>query len=501
MLNDYSFVSPYFTILKKFIVPLILLCLFLSCSSSEDEPEEEIEQVAAKIYDPLPSEAQSSIFSSFTQQSKWQKSELSYFVANYSNDLSQSQQDEFISQAFSAWAQVTSLTFSEVNSAAQADLVLGFGFDFHCSLYSLLGESCPSDSELAFNGPGGVLAHCYYPPSSGFGLAYTGDCHFDEGENWANNNANSSQVRFLEVAIHEIGHGLGLYHSQLTSSIMFPSYNSNQVKLQLGSADISTIQSLYGSNDGSVVPTQPEVPTEVPGGIPTSPGAATPSDADGDGVDDYTEYFWLGTDPFNYDTDGDGLTDFEAAFGLNPLNPDTDGDGVSDGAELMQGTNPFIPDNGDGGDAGLVGNYQGVDSLGSAIAFTIYPNGNVQGVFQFYQWGFLNTIQLYGVADSFGNVQMVSPDYFYSFQGVINNVGFAQGNLQTAAGYFGTWTAQKVSQAAVNHQSKLMSFEQQRQLVKATTTGGRAEDYHPVPDKRQNTTHKVHLRVDWRKSR
>jgi 4-hydroxy-3-methylbut-2-enyl diphosphate reductase IspH len=67
-------------------------------------------------------------------------------------------------------------------------------------------------------------------------------------------------------------------------------------------------------------------------------------DSDGDGLPDYIEIL-AGTDPYNADTDNDGLVDGNAGSeDLNaddivdpgetdPLNPDTDGDGIFDGTE------------------------------------------------------------------------------------------------------------------------------------------------------------------------
>ncbi|WP_226013282.1 hypothetical protein [Halomicrobium salinisoli] len=61
-------------------------------------------------------------------------------------------------------------------------------------------------------------------------------------------------------------------------------------------------------------------------------------DYDGDTLGAYREYA-IGTDPFDADTDGDGLSDgFEDRHqGFDPLDPDTDGDGVSDGASDLDG--------------------------------------------------------------------------------------------------------------------------------------------------------------------
>ncbi|MCS6770560.1 MAG: OmpA family protein [Kiritimatiellae bacterium] len=74
-------------------------------------------------------------------------------------------------------------------------------------------------------------------------------------------------------------------------------------------------------------------------------------DSDGDGLLD-SEEANLGTDPFNPDTDSDGLSDFEEVrtHQTDPLNPDTDYDGLTDGAEvLVHKTNPVNRDTDAGG--------------------------------------------------------------------------------------------------------------------------------------------------------
>jgi hypothetical protein len=64
-------------------------------------------------------------------------------------------------------------------------------------------------------------------------------------------------------------------------------------------------------------------------------------DTDEDGLDDDRE-LEFGTDPRNWDTDGDELADGVEVlnWGTDPLNPDTDGDGYSDGAEVASGYSP-----------------------------------------------------------------------------------------------------------------------------------------------------------------
>jgi thrombospondin type 3 repeat protein len=69
---------------------------------------------------------------------------------------------------------------------------------------------------------------------------------------------------------------------------------------------------------------------------------AISNDIDGDGLSNEEEEV-LGTDPENFDTDGDGLSDREEVkiYHTDPLHEDTDLDSYLDGAEVEHGYNPL----------------------------------------------------------------------------------------------------------------------------------------------------------------
>jgi len=66
-----------------------------------------------------------------------------------------------------------------------------------------------------------------------------------------------------------------------------------------------------------------------------------PNDLDRDGIDNATEK-QLGLSETEFDTDGDGLSDYTEVntYKTNPKSMDTDGDGYTDADEIMNGYNP-----------------------------------------------------------------------------------------------------------------------------------------------------------------
>ena len=103
---------------------------------------------------------------------------------------------------------------------------------------------------IAFDGAGGVLAHGYQPGTEAIfsNGSIGGDIHIDNAENWIDG------FDLAYVLLHEIGHALGLGHSDVTGSVLEPSYPSGGgvPAFALSADDIAGIQSIYGP--AAVVP-------------------------------------------------------------------------------------------------------------------------------------------------------------------------------------------------------------------------------------------------------
>ncbi|KAG5052645.1 hypothetical protein AAZX31_02G201500 [Glycine max] len=137
-----------------------------------------------------------------------------------------------IARAFSKWTPVVNIAFQETTSYETANIKILFASKNH-------GDPYP------FDGPGGILGHAFAPTD--------GRCHFDADEYWvASGDVTKSPVTSAfdleSVAVHEIGHLLGLGHSSDLRAIMYPSIPPRTRKVNLAQDDIDGIRKLYGIN-------------------------------------------------------------------------------------------------------------------------------------------------------------------------------------------------------------------------------------------------------------
>lgn len=165
-------------------------------------------------------------FSFFTGNPRWPvgQSDLTYaFGRNFP--------DSFVPpvvSAFDEWASGSGyFTFSRVADIVTSDLKISFQRMSH--------------GDRDFNGTGGTIAHAFAPTN--------GTLHFDADENWSlGPGPVANAIDFKSVALHEIGHLLGLSHSEHQDAVMWRSISRGVVKDKLTSDDIQGIKVLYGLN-------------------------------------------------------------------------------------------------------------------------------------------------------------------------------------------------------------------------------------------------------------
>lgn len=159
------------------------------------------------------------------QGSKWRRQELTYRISQYPTKFSgkRHEVDAQIEKAFGIWSQVAPINFV-VKKEGRVHIDIRFASGDH------------GDGD-AFDGPGNTLAHAYFPQ-------YGGDAHFDDQEYWTIDSYTGTNI--FQVAAHELGHSLGLGHSNVREALMAPFYQKYKPNFKLHVDDILAIQALYG---------------------------------------------------------------------------------------------------------------------------------------------------------------------------------------------------------------------------------------------------------------
>lgn len=159
------------------------------------------------------------------QGSRWKVKNLTYRISKYPKKLNRQEVDKEIARAFNVWSEYTDLTFT-AKRTNPVHIEIRFEENEH-------GDGDP------FDGPGGTLAHAYFP-------VYGGDAHFDDAEYWTIGSGRGTNL--FQVAAHEFGHSLGLSHSDVRSALMAPFYRGFDPVFRLDSDDIQVSVDLSEEN-------------------------------------------------------------------------------------------------------------------------------------------------------------------------------------------------------------------------------------------------------------
>lgn len=156
---------------------------------------------------------------------------LTYRFKNDTPDVPGLLEHQEVVRALATWADVIDVHLTEASLAGQNKCI------------EIAWETGAHGDGSPFDGPGGILGHAFYPASTISPETIAGDVHLDDAEFWQI----GSGIDVYSVALHELGHALGLGHSANPAAVMSAVYVPGTIYAGLRQDDLNGILTLYPS--------------------------------------------------------------------------------------------------------------------------------------------------------------------------------------------------------------------------------------------------------------
>ncbi|WP_327000317.1 matrixin family metalloprotease [Dactylosporangium sp. NBC_01737] len=166
----------------------------------------------------------------FATACAWDRRTLTFAFDSGTDDVPGAAEIDAVRAAFATWAAAAPLTFTEVSVGQNPDIRIGW--------------RPATDPDLSM--VGGTLAHADFPPGcSVVTNTLPKPVHFDDSEHTWSVGAQPGAFDVETVALHEIGHILGLAHSSVPGAVMFPTVRPDFTLRALTADDLAAIDALY----------------------------------------------------------------------------------------------------------------------------------------------------------------------------------------------------------------------------------------------------------------
>lgn len=159
---------------------------------------------------------------------QWSFAQSAGSFFNFARAFTETAYQVLVREAFEAWEAVIDIDFVEVSDDSSVAFRLGWD---------------------TIDGPFGVVGTAQYSGTKFTGPLFTinqAEIRFDTAETWSlDQTSNEQNNNFYTTALHEIGHAIGLGHTDNPDTVMFPFMQESVLDLATG--DIQGAQLQYGA--------------------------------------------------------------------------------------------------------------------------------------------------------------------------------------------------------------------------------------------------------------